>query len=751
MATPGKRPDDSRRPIGNASDRTLGPGDSAFDPPAQKTDDVATERTSLYDLAPNIEGVSPATPAKPLPPRSTSAGSMPNLDITIPLWDKSESRIPSQFPILLGDYVLESKLGEGGMGVVFKARYRKLNRVVALKMIRSDVLGSDEVIDRFGREARSAAELDHPNIVPIYDFNEVDDRHFYTMAYVEGISLKAMIRQEGKIPLATSMRIIMQLCEAVNYANSKGIIHRDLKPENILIDPAGRPRITDFGLAKRIDENASQTEAGRVLGTAEYMPPEQAKGQVDKIGPHTDTYSLGAIMFHMVTGESAFPGSTVTEVLCKVILEPPPDPRSKNPDIPEELEAIILRSLGKEIHDRHATAGELAESLRGCIRRNRSLAVVTQNPTFTEMSMDASEVEEAVKNYKPKYRPLSSGNLNIAPASNSDLKVEEKKPSVLPWVILVGLLVGGVVAGVALLIPPSKPTEVASTKGGDDKDGGGKNGGGDVGESDAAKAERLAKEQAAREAKERADREAKELKDAKDQARPAVAIGEKALSEFGGNTTADDKAALVGAIDKLKAAIAGSDAAEILLAVPAITAEAAKLGKVHMAKLGKDVFPPVRKVYQGVALEAWMSKDFDKIPAGQELEANSELGVMVKLPQGSGYLYVLRPVNPSKIDDGLMLVYPKPNALNDQSNKTSGGELFPTGTIDYAPDAGKTASYYVVVVPLSARRDKLDVSGLTKSAGQSVFPGPADFLKRVLAEKTEPSAVGEAIMSVKTK
>ena len=165
----------------------------------------------------------------------------------------------------------------------------------------------------------------------------------------------------------------------------------------------------------------------------------------------------------------------------------------------------------------------------------------------------------------------------------------------------------------------------------------------------------------------------------------------------------------------------------------------------------KDATKPVRKVHQGVLFESWLARDFDRIPADVKIEANTELGVMVKLNQATGYVYVLRQVDAGTAGVGFMLVYPKPNALNDEANKSSAGELFPTGPIDYAPDAGKTAMYYVVAVPKEARRDKLDVAGLSKSAGQSVFAGPDDFLKRVLADKTAPSVVGEQVLSITTK
>lgn len=261
-----------------------------------------------------------------------------------------------------GDYELLEEIARGGMGVVFKARQTSLNRIVALKMIVAGQLASAAEVQRFYTEAESAAQLDHPGIVPVFEVGEHEGQHYFSMALVHGESLAAKF-VDGPLAAGDAAEIVRSVAQSVEYAHGKGVIHRDLKPSNILIDEAGQPRITDFGLAKRIDAESSLTGTGQILGTPSYMSPEQAGGKTDRIGPLSDVYSLGAILYTLLTGRPPFQSTTPTATLIQVLQQEPVSPRALNAKAPRDLETICLKCLEKEPRRRYASAGELAAEL----------------------------------------------------------------------------------------------------------------------------------------------------------------------------------------------------------------------------------------------------------------------------------------------------------------------------------------------------------------------------------------------------
>ena len=263
----------------------------------------------------------------------------------------------------LGDYELLEEIARGGMGVVYKARQISLNRIVAVKMILAGLLATKADHDRFHAEAQAAALLDHPNIVPIFEVGEYEGQHYFSMGYVDGRSLATRL-VEGPLAPREAAELAATVAGAVEYAHRQGVIHRDIKPSNILIDCKGRPRVTDFGLAKQVGSGSDLTAEGQVLGTPSYMPPEQAAGQVNAIGPAADVYSLGALLYAMLAGRPPFQAATPLETLRQVIESEPVVLRQLNPGVPRNLETIVLKCLEKAIPRRYATAQALAEDLR---------------------------------------------------------------------------------------------------------------------------------------------------------------------------------------------------------------------------------------------------------------------------------------------------------------------------------------------------------------------------------------------------
>jgi eukaryotic-like serine/threonine-protein kinase len=262
-------------------------------------------------------------------------------------------------------YQLEGKLGEGAMGIVFKARDEQLQRTVALKLMKGQEHASKDQLHRFRVEAELLAQLQHPNIVQIFEIGDHEGTSFFAMEYVAGTTLQQQVREHPLIPIEAA-RLVHLLAEAMHAVHQRGIIHRDLKPSNVLLSTEQIPKITDFGLARQGQSDV--TVSGVIMGTPSYMAPEQAMGELDRIGPAADVYALGAILFELLTGRAPFRGATVPLTLQMVVHNDPPAPRSLQPGIPRDLETICLKCLQKDPTKRFASALALAEDLQRFMR-----------------------------------------------------------------------------------------------------------------------------------------------------------------------------------------------------------------------------------------------------------------------------------------------------------------------------------------------------------------------------------------------
>jgi predicted Ser/Thr protein kinase len=270
-------------------------------------------------------------------------------------------------PARFGDYELRQELGRGGMGVVYRAQQMSLGREVAVKMILRGQFASQADRERFEAEAQAAARLDHPGIVPVYEVGEIDGRPYFSMKHVRGTTLAQRLT-EGPLAPREAAIMLAKVARAIHFAHMRGVLHRDLKPSNILLDEQGEPHVTDFGLAKQTAATEPLTKTGAVLGTPAYMSPEQAAGQRGQVGPRSDVYSLGVILYHMLTGRPPFQAASPGEMVLLVLEQDPVPPRMLNPKADRDLEMICLRCLQKPPDLRYASAAGLADDLEAYLK-----------------------------------------------------------------------------------------------------------------------------------------------------------------------------------------------------------------------------------------------------------------------------------------------------------------------------------------------------------------------------------------------
>lgn len=311
--------------------------------------------------------------------------------------DHDGEREPSRIDMEFGDYDLLEEIGRGGQGVVYRARQKSLNRTVALKVIGLGRWSSTPHLKRFRHEAEAAASLEHPQIVPIYEIGERDGSCYFSMKFVEGGCLDEVARRE---PMSTrgAVELLVKVARTVQFAHERGILHRDIKPGNILLDDNGEPHLTDFGLARLIEQESTITNSFEVLGTPSYMPPEQAAGRTKELTPAADVYSLGAVFYQLLTGEPPFAGGTTYETIRLVLEFEPRNPRTRNAKLDVDIATICLKCLQKEPAKRYPTAKALADDLERWLHHepiearrsgvvSRARKWVRRNPTVTILAV----------------------------------------------------------------------------------------------------------------------------------------------------------------------------------------------------------------------------------------------------------------------------------------------------------------------------------------------------------------------------
>jgi serine/threonine-protein kinase len=345
-----------------------------------------------------------------------------------------------------GRYEILSRLGEGGMAIVYKAKDLILDRLVAVKILRSDLADDQEFIKRFHREAESVASLSHPNIVAIYDIGEEEDCYYMVMEYVQGMSLKAYIRQYSPIKVSEAIHIMEQVALAIAHAHQHGIVHRDIKPHNILIDASGNVKVTDFGIALAVS-SATITYTHSILGSAHYLSPEQARG--GKATAKSDIYALGIVMFELLTGRLPFPGESPVSVALKHLNEPMPYPREIRPEIPQSVENIVIRATAKLPLDRYASVMEMYHDLETSLEPQRAgeERLVLDEPNPEE---DADDDERTIK-----ISTLQSAGYAVAPSSSEKTASgpedgKKKKSGVRKWLTFTGILMLLIIAGLVI-------------------------------------------------------------------------------------------------------------------------------------------------------------------------------------------------------------------------------------------------------------------------------------------------------------
>lgn len=355
--------------------------------------------------------------------------------------------------IIGGRYEIVKSIGEGGMANVYLANDKILDRKVAIKVLRGDLANDEKFIRRFQREAQSVANLSHPNIVEVYDVEEEEGQHYIVMEYIEGKTLKQLLQKRGSLTLSEVIDIMLQLTDGLAHAHDAYIIHRDIKPQNIMIQDDGLVKITDFGIAMAL--NATQlTQTNSVMGSVHYLPPEQANGKSSTI--KSDIYSLGILMYELITGSVPFKGDNAVEIALKHLKEKIPSIRRQNPTIPQSVENIVLRATAKNPKNRYDSVKDMNKDLKECLNEDKKneKKIVFEYP---ENDIDDTKVITNVKKSKPEIeepndldelkekKKIEEQNNEEEVIGSMTKKDKYKLPIVLAGIFIGLLIIAGIV------------------------------------------------------------------------------------------------------------------------------------------------------------------------------------------------------------------------------------------------------------------------------------------------------------------
>jgi eukaryotic-like serine/threonine-protein kinase len=339
-------------------------------------------------------------------------------------------------------YVIKRKLGSGGMADVYLAEDQELGRRVALKLLNDRHAADEQFVERFRREAQSAAGLNHPNIVSIFDRGRAEGTYYIAMEFLDGRTLKELLVRNGPTPIPIAIDYARQILGALSFAHRNGIVHRDIKPHNIVVGGDGRLKVTDFGIAR---SGASQmTEAGSIVGTAQYLSPEQARGA--PVDPRSDLYSLGIVLYEMLTGRVPFTGDTPVEIAMKHLSQVPTPPSKLRPDVPHDLDAVVMRALAKEPDQRYGSAEEMDADLA---RVARGVAVSRETEdAMTQVLSGAGAATAATMVTRPRsVAPPPAPPVYRPPGAYYNYEEPPRGRSFWPWLLALGLIIAGGIGG----------------------------------------------------------------------------------------------------------------------------------------------------------------------------------------------------------------------------------------------------------------------------------------------------------------
>jgi serine/threonine-protein kinase len=356
----------------------------------------------------------------------------------------SDSLIDTLFD---GRYRIVRKLGAGGMADVYLAEDQELGRRVAIKILNGRHANDDQFIERFRREAKNAAALNHPNIVSIYDRGEAEDTYYIAMEFLDGRSLKELIVGHGQAPVKVAVEYARQILSALRFAHRHGIVHRDIKPHNVLVDREGRVKVTDFGIARA--GTSQMTETGSIVGTAQYLSPEQARG--GEVDQRSDLYSLGIVLYELLTGKTPFEGDTPVEIAMKHLSTPPQPPSKLRSDIPRELDMVVLRALAKDPDDRYQSADEMEADLERVSRGARVAPATKESATQVMRAPAPPPVVESTAATMIAPSPTRRRGRD-APPVVAEEEYEERRGGaqerpLWPWLVAVAFVIAAVIAG----------------------------------------------------------------------------------------------------------------------------------------------------------------------------------------------------------------------------------------------------------------------------------------------------------------